>query len=188
MENLWSQACVKGVPAWKGLEKPFCEAVKVKPALCWRPQDAGDAQAVGSPPRKAADWVWNYPIKRSPTKLKGLGDVKATLISDMEMLSLESALLVFHFALVQSFLMVLPFLPFGKIMYILWHCMLEVCDLLFKFWFYRESQLRDCRESWNRLWTLKVPRWKDYEDFLSWTQCILHYDTATSLWGPRNRT
>ena len=30
-----------------GLERPFCEAVKVKPELPWRSQDAGDARIVG---------------------------------------------------------------------------------------------------------------------------------------------
>lgn len=27
------------------LERPLCEALKVKPGLCWRRQDVGDARA-----------------------------------------------------------------------------------------------------------------------------------------------
>lgn len=45
----------------------------------------------------------------------------------------EFAQLVFGLALVQYFLTVFPFLPFGMVMDILCHCRLEVCDLLFHF-------------------------------------------------------
>lgn len=30
-----------------GLERPLCKAMKVKPGLPWRPQNVGDARAVG---------------------------------------------------------------------------------------------------------------------------------------------
>ena len=61
------------------------------------------------------------------TKLKGVGDLKSALTSDMEKQSLECVLLVLGLAL---FTMLPPFLTFGIIMYSLCHCMLEVCDLL----------------------------------------------------------
>ena len=32
-----------------GPEEALCEAVKVKPGLSWRPQDTGDAGAIGKP-------------------------------------------------------------------------------------------------------------------------------------------
>ena len=67
------------------------------------------------------------------TKLKEVGYLKSTLTSDMEMQSLEFAQLVFSLALVQYFLPMLPFLPFQLVMYILCHCMLKVCDLLYLF-------------------------------------------------------
>jgi hypothetical protein len=51
----------------------------------------------------------------------------------MEMQNLKFALLGFGLALVQFFLTISLFLPSGMIMYILCHCMLEVCDLLFAF-------------------------------------------------------
>lgn len=69
------------------------------------------------------------------TKLKGVGDLKSALTSDMEMLSLEFAQLVFSLALVQYFLTVLLFLCFITVMYTLCHYMLEVCDLAFLFIF-----------------------------------------------------
>lgn len=40
-----------------------------------------------------------------------------------------------------------PFLPLGTIMYILWHCILQVWDVLFDSDFTGRSQLRDCLES-----------------------------------------
>ena len=64
------------------------------------------------------------------TKLKGVEDLKRLLTSVMEIQSLEFAQLVLGFALVQYFISVLPSLTFGIVMYIMCHCMLEVCDLL----------------------------------------------------------
>ena len=55
----------------------------------------------------------------------------------MKMQSLEFAQLVFSLALVQYVLTILPSLCFRMKMYILCHYMLEVCDLLFDFDFYR---------------------------------------------------
>ena len=67
------------------------------------------------------------------TKMKGVGKHKGALTSDMEMQSLEFALIVLGLALVQYFLTMLPSLCFRMVMYILCHYMLEVCDLLFDF-------------------------------------------------------
>jgi hypothetical protein len=33
------------------------------------------------------------------------------------------------------------------VIYILWHCMLKVCALLFLFWFCRGLHVRDCHKS-----------------------------------------
>ena len=59
--------------------------------------------------------------------MKGVGDLKSTLTSDMEMQSLEFAQLVFGLALVQYFLTMMFWN--GNICPV----MLEVCDLLFDF-------------------------------------------------------
>ena len=64
------------------------------------------------------------------TKLKGVGDLKSILASDMEMQSLEFVHLVFSFALVQYFLTMLLLFDFEMVMYIWCHYMLEeVCDM-----------------------------------------------------------
>lgn len=42
-----------------GPERPLHEAVKEKPGLYWRPQDAGDDRAVGYLPRSGAYSEWN---------------------------------------------------------------------------------------------------------------------------------
>ena len=47
-----------------GLERPLCETVKLKPGLLWRPQDVGDAKAVGDLSRRAADREWNQPSSK----------------------------------------------------------------------------------------------------------------------------
>lgn len=58
-------------------------------------------------------------------KLEGWSHV-SPLILDIELQDLEFAFLVFGLALAQYFLTTPPFLPFGTVMYILLHCMLEV--------------------------------------------------------------
>lgn len=50
------------------------------------------------------------------------------MASDMEMQNLEFVELVFGLELVYYFLTMLPFRPFGMMMYILCHEILEVCD------------------------------------------------------------
>ena len=65
------------------------------------------------------------------TKLKGVGDLKSTLKSDMEMQTLEFPQLMFSPVLVQHFLAMVPFIAFGTVMSILSYCMLEVYNLLF---------------------------------------------------------
>lgn len=62
------------------------------------------------------------------TKLESVGDMKRDLAPDMEMLSFGFAQLFFNIVLVQYFLMLL-FIPSGAVMFILCHCVLEVCDL-----------------------------------------------------------
>ena len=64
------------------------------------------------------------------TKMKGVGDLKSTLTSDIELQSLELAQLVFGLALVQYFLAILPSLYFVKVMYILCHYTLEIYGFL----------------------------------------------------------
>ncbi|EGW10137.1 hypothetical protein I79_024307 [Cricetulus griseus] len=63
-------------------------------------------------------------------KLKGVGDLKSILTTDTEMQSLEFTQLIFGLSLIPYFLIMFPF---GMVMYILCHCILEVCDLLFHF-------------------------------------------------------
>lgn len=52
---------------------------------------------------------------------------------EMELQDFGFALLDFCLALVQYVLTMPQFFPFGMVMYILCHCMLEVCNLLFDF-------------------------------------------------------
>ena len=65
-------------------------------------------------------------------KLEGVGVLKSTLMSDIEMQNLEFALVVFLLVLVQYFIIIIQFLPFGTEMYIMCLCVLEVgylcCD------------------------------------------------------------
>ena len=62
---------------------------------------------------------------------KGVGDLKTALTSDMEMQSSKFARLVFSLVLVQYFLIVLPFLQFGMVIFIMCHRMLDVYVVYF---------------------------------------------------------
>ena len=59
-----------GVSLNGGLEVPLCEAVRLKPGLPWGPQDVGDARAVGSLLRRAANREWNQPKREKCVAVK----------------------------------------------------------------------------------------------------------------------
>lgn len=91
---------------------------------------------MGYLPKKAATRSGNSPRERNilhSTKLKGFGDVKSTLTTDMEMQSLAFAQVIFTLALFHYFLTMFLFLPFGMEIYNLCHYILDVCNLLFVF-------------------------------------------------------
>ena len=54
--------CVSGVSLNGGLlERPLCEAVKLKPGLFWRIQDVRDVRVMGYLLKGPADREWNQP-------------------------------------------------------------------------------------------------------------------------------
>ena len=77
------------------------EAVKLK--LMWRPQHVKDARVLGYLLRKTDNREWNQPRRKKFVAVnkdeKGVGDVKTTLTSDMEMQNLEFVQLVSSLAL-----------------------------------------------------------------------------------------
>jgi hypothetical protein len=77
------------------------EAVALK--LPWRLQDVQDARVMGYLLRKAASREWKQPRRKKFVVVnkdeKGVGNLKTTLTSDMEMQSLEFAQLVSCLAL-----------------------------------------------------------------------------------------
>lgn len=84
----------------------------------------------------------------------------------------QNALLAFGLALIQRFLTMLSFFSFGMVMYIVCHCLLEVCDLLFDFgvtgvgvkgWPGVSAKIRTLSS---------VETVKDYGWFWSWVECI----------------
>lgn len=87
------------------------------------------------------------------TELNRVGDLKNVLTLCREMQSLESTLLVFNLALFQYFFTMLPFLYFGIVIYILCHCILQVCDLLF---ILHGLNVRDCLVFQKILWTFNI--------------------------------
>ena len=97
--------CIPRVYLGGGLERPVCEVVKMKPGWPWRPQDVGNARAMGYLPRKVANREWNEPQRSMlhSTKMKGVGDLKRVLTSDVEMQSLEFAQLGFGFCVGPEF-------------------------------------------------------------------------------------
>ena len=75
---------------------------------------------------------------------------------------LEFAQLVFNLALAQYFLTTLPSLHFIMIMYILWHLMLEVCDL-FSILILKEVTVKSLRRDFELLNSVDIER--NYRDF-----------------------
>lgn len=65
-----------------------------------------------------------------PIRLKGIGNPKSPLTSDMGTRNLEFALLASDFALVQNFIAGPPSFSLEMVMYILCHSILEVCVLV----------------------------------------------------------
>ena len=87
-------------------EKPSSEAVKLKPGAPLKHRDVGDAKVVDSCQKEMLTGSGTSPRERNmmqSTKLKGVGDLKNILSSDMEMQNLEFAQLVFGLSLVQNF-------------------------------------------------------------------------------------
>ena len=80
------------------------ETVEVKHVLPWRPQEVGNGRIMGYLLRKPTDWCRTSPRERRVlqlTKLKGAGDLRSALTSDLEVQSLESAPVVVSRALIQ---------------------------------------------------------------------------------------
>ena len=77
------------------------ESITLK--LLWRPQDVQDVRSVSYLLRKAANREWKQPRRKKFVVVnkdeKGVGNLKTTLTSDMEMQSLEFAQLVSCLAL-----------------------------------------------------------------------------------------
>ena len=67
------------------------------------------------------------------TTLKGVGDPKSALTTDMKMKSLEFTQMVSGLAFVQNSFAMFPSICFGMVMYLLFHYMLEACDLFLGF-------------------------------------------------------
>lgn len=93
------------------------------------------------PRREAAGRIGTSPIVISvflSAKLGSVGDRKSylPLTLGQEKYNLEFALLGFSLAFVRCFINKFFLLPFGTVMYILGHCMLEVCGEHFDFCFY----------------------------------------------------
>lgn len=64
-----------------------------------------------------------------------VGILKSTLVSDMEMQGLECSLLVLLMSSISSLCSLSFLLEWRIVMYVLCHCVLKVCDLLFYFAF-----------------------------------------------------
>lgn len=127
---------VSGNALHGGLEETLCKALKAIHGLLQRPHDVGEARAVDYLPRKAAECLGIRARERSVlrlTQLKGVGDRKTVLISDMETERLKFVSLVFRLISVQHFLIMPPLLPFRIVMYVLFYCILEILPPVYKF-------------------------------------------------------
>lgn len=141
----------------RGWERPLHKALKMNPGFHGRLWDVGDVRVLEYLSKGAADQVWSLPKRRkcvTVNKMKGVGHLKSALTSHTEMQQLQFFLLFVCFGLasVQYLLMMYPFFLSGMVMYILLHCW--KCVISFFIFILWGLQLRDCHESWKRLWTL----------------------------------
>ena len=103
--------------------------MKGKSGLCWRVKDAS---AMGSLLRKAVGQAWNQSKREAGACCsQERGELKSAWTSDAWRQNLEFSPLGFSLTLVFPHSALLP--SFWIVIYILCHCMLEVCDLLFGF-------------------------------------------------------
>lgn len=60
LRGSWRSCCVVGLsPPCKGPKRPLCELVEANPKLHWRPENTGDARAIGHLPWKATGVDWS---------------------------------------------------------------------------------------------------------------------------------
>lgn len=124
----------------EGPDRPLREAVNVKPGWQRRPQeDIRDARPVRYLPRRAAYREWYRPKKEmyvasNPERAepsKPFGSQVPEVTHGATGLGVCPA--GFRSCLVQYFLTMPLFFPFGMGMYIQFHCTLGVCNLSFDF-------------------------------------------------------
>ena len=127
--------CLAEEPPHEGPERTLHKVVKLKGRLCWRYQDIGGTRTARCLPRCAADKEWNQADREVyGSQQNWKQHSKPFDIIDLQ--DVEFVLLGFGLAFwsrISS--LCLPFQPFGKVLYILCHCILEVYNLLFSFVF-----------------------------------------------------
>lgn len=138
-KGYWGRVCGTGASTWRQ-ERPFHEAVEVRPALLGDPSHGGEASHVGRLPRRGADRIWprSREERMQSAVMGGVGEVKSRLsrwVSDLELQDLAFAV----FSLAGS-----AFPPFwnGNV-YFMPSYVGSMCFAIW-FWFYRGSQLTDC--------------------------------------------
>jgi hypothetical protein len=125
---------VSRVSLYGGLELPLCEVMNVKLDCLGDPKMLEMAEPWDTKPRKAAYRDWNQPKSKNFVAVnKAESSWRSEEHYGIRHGDAEFGVcqLVFILALIWYFLTMSSFLPFEMVMYILCHCMLEVCDLLF---------------------------------------------------------
>lgn len=133
-ENFWGQACDRGVLTWRPREIIVWGE---KPSLHWRLQDVRDARDIWCQPRKVVSRVWGQPnrdrcaaVNKTERSRRSAESFGIRHEGSWGLLCWDLVLLWSNISTLYS-----PFLHFEMVMYILFHCMLEVCDLVFPFGF-----------------------------------------------------
>lgn len=107
---MWQGASLGGGP-----ERLLCEATNMRPKICWRLQDVRDSRAVGPLPRGSADREWKQSRREEHVVTREAGSKESSEPFSIRYgaAGFEFALLGFGLALIQCFLPVLRFSPFG---------------------------------------------------------------------------
>lgn len=131
---------VSGVSRLGGPERTLYKAIKVKPGLCWRPQDAGDRNHRISAKESCRPGVEPDQERKVCCNQQSWKELELQECFDNRHKDAVWSLPRWFYILLFIYLLyIFPHYaplsppPCGTLMYSLWHCMLEVCDPFFLF-------------------------------------------------------
>lgn len=146
-------SCGRGVPEWRSRDT-IAWIFEGKAWIVLETPGQWRYQNLGMPSNRSSHSVWNLHTRNNYVAVSKTGREEPFKSFAMGYRNTGFAIFpdVFNLALVWYFFTMPAILPFGIVMYILCHSVLEVYDLLL-IWFYMRLKVRNCVEFQKKLWT-----------------------------------